>query len=140
MCYVSNQIASGNWNDLEGTVTKEVIQEVRGNIEKWSHQDRAFLAAKEHQVSFIATYHAALQTVDDLNRVQIHTTLHYVPGKETNAYMAFADFEEKAFVANYHFERDYRNKEALTGWTITALNHFRMKDAVMRIIKEKTGQ
>lgn len=140
MCYVSNEIACGHWNDLEGTVTKDVIQEVRGNIEKWGHQDRASLAVKEHEVTFMATYHASLQTADDLNRVQIHTAFHYVPGKEANAHMPFVDFEEKAFVANYHFERDYKNKEAVTGWKITALNHFRMKDAVMRIIKEKTGQ
>jgi len=39
-------------------------------------------------------------------------------------------FQERAYVAQYRFFREYVNKKPQSGWIVNGLNHFRMSEGI----------
>lgn len=123
--HVTHKLAALDFSDLEDCVTKEVIEVVKKNIHGWRSEDLPLLICENNQVMFNAPYFVSLDSSGDTHRFKINLLYHYIPGYEGHvAEVPMKEVEKRCHAANYHFERHYRDQQPITGWVITALNHF----------------
>ncbi|XP_064598480.1 m-AAA protease-interacting protein 1, mitochondrial-like [Liolophura sinensis] len=130
--FVSSCISRGNFDDLEGLVTYEAIQEIQNNFADLNLEEKRKLSVKASDIFFKFVYEIGMIFDDDTNQrfVEITVVFQGFPGFEEVSqksgpqyYEHVMENQKEVYVCNYRFIREF-TKGVESDWTINKLNHF----------------
>ncbi|CAF0811905.1 unnamed protein product [Adineta steineri] len=137
---VSHLISNGQFDDLSGFVTREVINEVKQNYEKLSSEQKQKIAIDESEIVFTYPYLIGIIMDDQTNNRLVEITMIFHILKDRDAYRqemlnatgnvasnwtsAVKKMRDNIIVCNYKFLRDMSKNAKDDSWTISGLNHW----------------
>lgn len=131
---VSDLVSRGHFDELEGLVTREAVQEVSHNYNSLSAMQRKFVAVNTKDIFLRFIYEIGMIFDDETQRrfVEITTVFQGLHGLDNarmqHEYQYFQHLNrDAAYVCNYRFIREY-TKGKDDSWTINKLNHFQIED------------
>lgn len=135
---VSDLVSRGRFDELEGLVTSEAVQEVSRNYQNLSSTQRQFVSVNTNDLFFRFVYEIGMIFDDNTQRrfVEITTVfygLHGLAKAKMEAKIGHAQqhahhhIRNEIYVCNYRFIREY-TKGKVDTWTINKLNHFQIAD------------
>jgi len=141
---VSKIISKGDFNSLDGLLTKQAISEIRQNYNKLNDTQRQMIALKPEDIFYKIIYEIRMIFNDETNQrfVEIMVILHGVqdyhkwktPSEgmfdSTEQKQQHAeDFSSRSYICNYRFRREF-TKGVDDQWTINQANHRMVNDVV----------
>ncbi|CAF0932729.1 unnamed protein product [Rotaria sordida] len=137
---VSNLIGNGQFDDLPGFVTREVINEVKQNYEHLSSQQKQQIPVEEGEIIFSYPYLIGLIMDEQTNTrmVEIIMIFHILKNPESyrdemlegsgstfsNWISTIKTMRDNIIVCNYKFSRNMSENAQDNSWIITGLNHW----------------
>ncbi|CAF3406497.1 unnamed protein product [Rotaria sp. Silwood1] len=137
---VSQLIGNGQFDDLPGFVTREVINEVKQNYEHLSSQQKQQIPVEEGEIIFSCPYLIGLIMDEQANTRMVEITMIFHVLKNPELYReemfegsgsAFSNWlstvkkmRDNIIVCNYKFLRDMSKNASDDSWIITGLNHW----------------
>ncbi|KAK7864218.1 hypothetical protein R5R35_002059 [Gryllus longicercus] len=139
---VSSYLSRGDYNSLEGLVTKDALSEVKRNMSLFSVEQRHDLFVDKEDIYFSFPYQIGIMfNDDDQNQqrfVEITMVYHILHGlKEMRAQDInpplnlgmLPEYQDKLHLCNYRFIREF-TKGVESDWTVNVVNHFKPVDQI----------
>ncbi|CAF0900182.1 unnamed protein product [Adineta ricciae] len=137
---VSQLIANDQFDDLQGFVTREAINEVRKNFHKLSSEQKQKIPVEESEIVFSYPYLIGIIMDDKTNTRMVEITMifHVLRDRElyrqeilnapggvaSNWTSAMKKMRDNIVVCNYKFLRDMSKNATDDSWIISGLNHW----------------
>ncbi|CAF3402711.1 unnamed protein product [Rotaria socialis] len=137
---VSQLIANGQFDDLPGFVTPEVINEVKQNYGNLSVQQKQLIPVEEGEIVFSYPYLIGLIMDEQTNKRMVEITMIFHVLKNPESYRdemldgpgnaasnwisAVKKMRDDIIICNYRFLRDMSSDAQDSSWIITGLNHW----------------
>jgi len=147
--HITNCLAAGDFNSLDGLVTVEAITELRKSLDNYSVQQRESLKIDLQDIYFGFIYQIGIMFDDSPDEqqkrfVEITITLHTIRGIESfiksvtdsksnvgpfgfNITKGNDDLKDKLMVCNFRFIREF-TKGVDSSWVVNVVNVFRPSD------------
>ncbi|XP_046435539.1 uncharacterized protein LOC124187210 isoform X2 [Neodiprion fabricii] len=146
VCVVSNALAREDYESLDGLVTPDAIEILKGNISRMSEEQKAEIALDSKEFLFCFPSTVNIRDDESSKIVEILMVYHFLrnwkglqePGEiaestspmqrlqMTHAAMMDPDYALHAIVCNYRFVRHYGHMDST--WLIDLVNQFRLCD------------
>ncbi|XP_014097581.1 m-AAA protease-interacting protein 1, mitochondrial isoform X1 [Bactrocera oleae] len=140
---ISRKLLNGEFDALNGFVSKEAINELKPTIQKLSVAQRKQLEINETDIYFAFPYQVGIIFDEEQEKIQkrwveITMVFHVLRGltemrnrgEEIPWNMGtLPEYQDKVFVCNYRFKKEFTN-DNVSDWTVNALNHFKPIDLV----------
>uniref|UniRef100_A0A034WJJ5 Uncharacterized protein C2orf47-like protein, mitochondrial n=1 Tax=Bactrocera dorsalis TaxID=27457 RepID=A0A034WJJ5_BACDO len=140
---ISRKLLNGEFDALNGFVSKEAINELKPTIQKLSVAQRKQLEINKTDIYFAFPYQVGIIFDEEQEKIQkrwveITMVFHVLRGltemrnrgEEIPWNMgSLPEYQDKVFVCNYRFKKEFTNGN-VSDWTVNALNHFKPIDLV----------
>ncbi|UJR28017.1 hypothetical protein I4U23_009277 [Adineta vaga] len=137
---VSQLIGNGQFEDLEGFATREVINEVKQNYQKLSSEQKLKIGVDESEIVFTYPYLIGIIMDDKTNSRLVEITMIFHILKDRDSYRdemmnapggaaanwasAVKKMRDNIIVCNYKFLRDMSKNSNDDSWIISGVNHW----------------